>query len=689
MTEKENTLPPIETFPLKEIVSKMEDERQKAVYWLRRQRDKVNLAKQKEVALERIHKEHLPYAIVDKTEHRTATFKWIWLMCCYRQNADYLCDNIPLILYGEGDNLEAIYNEDGLCIVYSSQFFDTYKTVIKDDTMDRESLIYHYFILNRQTQWEVHTDPGEDGTCLGYCENHVLECEPDANDEFVVAKACIPRNIAEGAEYHREKYKDFDEGLETYKESQRRCYNPLTDIPPLQYTDLWDYHYLFNEYLLDKKTLIWHDKWIHIASLIGETVCKITNNTVNPIEDRKFFADVVRQVLLSIYDSSSEAIRETFLKTLSDATDYVLKHLHVASQMTDIAYTLQSIPQYDFNLSGLLFHYNQDKYMDKNMTQQLRRIMKSHGLRDKYENLIKSTRTTVEAWLDWVEPLYAVARLHSYITNEKDRPKFLVADKEWTEYVINEDKCAAIKEYIDRHTKPVVIQAVHYLMDNGLWEAPLGIEGIRKANADLYKGVKAIDEAVEFLRSEGKLQVEEPAPKQEPMLDFTEEVDDTATGKRTEAQRAFKYCNDAFHQLVERFDTLSQYFEQDELTDLLEKENTKLTKENDRLTESIKTVNQQYNDAKKEVERQKQVVHDAMKERNTAIDNFNKLKKQYDDAKSELDYLKREAQKAQQIPQAKIIPLSKITDIPLVGKGVLKGLIPLLRKYNIVVDENK
>ena len=328
--------------------------------------------------------------------------------------------------------------------------------------------------------------------------------------------------------------------------------------------------------------------------------------------------------------------------------------------------------------------------MDKVLTQQLRSLLKRHGLRDKYENLIRSTRSNVEHWLECVESLYAVARLHSYITNEKDRPRFLAVDKEWTAYVINEGKCAPIRYFVDRHTLPVVIQAVHYLMDNGLWEAPLGAEGVKRAMPDSYKGLTAIDEAVEYLRSEGKLKIEEQpssdATSTPPLIEF---INNPATGKRTDAQRAFSYCKESFTQLQERFATLSQYFEQDELTDLLEKENTKLDKEVKRLTESIKTVNQQLNEANKEVANQKQLAYEATQERNRHIDNFNKLKAQYDEQRENYEDLKREAQKAQDLPKVKIIPMSKILDIPLVGKGVLKGLVPLLKQYNVIIDENK
>lgn len=359
--------------------------------------------------------------------------------------------------------------------------------------------------------------------------------------------------------------------------------------------------------------------------------------------------------------------------------------------------------------------------MDKTMTLQLRRIMKEHGLRDKYENLIKLAHTTVDSYLEWVEPIYAVSRLRPFITNEKDKPKFLAADKKWTAFVIEQNRCALISDYTQRYTKPVVIQAINYLMDNSLWESPIGSKDIRKSNPEIYKGIKAIDEAVEYLRSEGKLvsvnsgvsaavttpESATPATVPDASPSVSSSVSPAHTGKRSKAQQAFAALTLSLSDLKDKLSVLEEYFNNDDLCDLLEEENTQLLSAIEELKvchgkeaakqdkviasldESIKTVKQQYNDSQKEVERQKKIAYDATKERDLRIDNFNKLHKQYEEMRENYEALKREAQKSKDIPKAKIIPLSKLRDIPLVGPALLKGLIPFLKQYNIVVDDNK
>jgi len=50
--------------------------------------------------------------------------------------------------------------------------------------------------------------------------------------------------------------------------------------------------------------------------------------------------------------------------------------------------------------------------------------------------------------------------------------------------------------------------------------------------------------------------------------------------------------------------------------------------------------------------------------------------------------LDEEANK-QQLPKKKVIPFSVLDAVPLLGKGVMTGLVPVLARYNIVVDYNK
>ena len=41
------------------------------------------------------------------------------------------------------------------------------------------------------------------------------------------------------------------------------------------------------------------------------------------------------------------------------------------------------------------------------------------------------------------------------------------------------------------------------------------------------------------------------------------------------------------------------------------------------------------------------------------------------------------------LPKKKVIPYSVLDAVPLLGKGVMTGLVPVLERYNIVVDYNR
>ena len=71
---------------------------------------------------------------------------------------------------------------------------------------------------------------------------------------------------------------------------------------------------------------------------------------------------------------------------------------------------------------------------------------------------------------------------------------------------------------------------------------------------------------------------------------------------------------------------------------------------------------------------------------------YKKALDERDDADKELDTYKillEEEANREQLPKKKVITYSVLDAVPLLGKGVMAGLVPVLAKYNIVVDYNK
>ena len=67
-------------------------------------------------------------------------------------------------------------------------------------------------------------------------------------------------------------------------------------------------------------------------------------------------------------------------------------------------------------------------------------------------------------------------------------------------------------------------------------------------------------------------------------------------------------------------------------------------------------------------------------------------KQNHSDADKELETYKKlleEEANREQLPKKKVIPYSVLDAVPLLGKGVMTGLVPVLERYNIVVDYNR
>lgn len=730
MTDKEKEILSRLTYEV--IGTTIGKEKDKACYWFKKQADKM--AQQTMRRLDReILQPNKHHVSADWITYQGEHFMWAYLYTRHKGKNGIIKRSDDIVyIYGEGNDLGMIFGDVrtfqgenyDLFIIFTSEFFGRMeRDFLLQDNPDRMETIRQFVAHNPELTYDIWSDENDNPhLAIAMFDSYVATGRVDAPlptrwvmTHFIISAALHDNMSAckEDPEYigfqitdeHERNLHTMAERLAKNTENFYKSDKPNVDVfedaiePELMPIDY--YYHLTN----DVEYKIGHasnpdfmQSWYTVVTIVGDLVMKASGMAVMlPVvgkEDEyiRFFACEVLKVLEGSKDVSLSELNDFFLERIAKAATKILWHRQYDITLEDVTAVLKELKLWNIAVNRTNERLNLKRYiMDKKMKEQLRRIMKKYGLRDKYLNLIKDTRITVEAYLDWVESIYAISRLHPYITNEKDKPKFLAADKDWLEYIVNEDKFALLDEYIQRHTKSVVIQAIHYLMDNGIWTCPLGNEGIRKSKPEFYEGLKAIDDAVEYLRTEGLLKTEEqtPAKAEEPeVLDFDIE-EEPVTGKRNKAQELMDSCSDLQKQLYENFVKLKQYFDQDDLTELFEKENQKLEKQNKDLSESIKVVNQQYSDAKKEVERLKQVAHDAKKEANQAAINFTKLQEQYDKVKGELDFLRKESQKAQETPKAKIIPYSKMRALPLIGDGAMSVLTPFLKSYNIVIDEKK
>lgn len=92
------------------------------------------------------------------------------------------------------------------------------------------------------------------------------------------------------------------------------------------------------------------------------------------------------------------------------------------------------------------------------------------------------------------------------------------------------------------------------------------------------------------------------------------------------------------------------------------------------------------------IAKQRAEAREAQKQYDELNAKYKKALDERDDADKELTACKKlldEEANKEQLPKKKVIPRSALDSVPLLGRGVMTGLVPVLAKYNIMVDPNR
>ena len=115
-------------------------------------------------------------------------------------------------------------------------------------------------------------------------------------------------------------------------------------------------------------------------------------------------------------------------------------------------------------------------------------------------------------------------------------------------------------------------------------------------------------------------------------------------------------------------------------------------KEVDTLVQQAAEADATMNKASDYIAKLRQQAKEAQKQYDELNAKYKKTLDERDDADKELETCKKlleEEANREQLPKKKVIPYSVLDAVPLLGKGVMTGLVPVLAKYNIVVDYNR
>lgn len=322
----------------------------------------------------------------------------------------------------------------------------------------------------------------------------------------------------------------------------------------------------------------------------------------------------------------------------------------------------------------------------------LRSLLKKYKYKSVSNVVRQALGINFENFLQKAEPLYILPRIASCYAAEEDKKELNgIIYKEWLKECVEKEWIAPLNTYIEEHGDRIVLSAIYYLIDNGLWETYEGRLSLGSQDEAYYDKLSDMPSAIAMVQEQ---QAEEKA---------AEKAAEESTLTAEEAAALIATTSDTCSQLKQNIERLFDFIH--------------TATDTDALRQKLATLQHQLEDQKsqhqKEVTALQQKIDDAYTTAKKASDYISKLKleakeaqKQYDelnakykkalderdDADKELETCKKlleEEANREQLPKKKVIPYSVLDAVPLLGKGVMTGLVPVLAKYNIVVDYNK
>lgn len=328
-----------------------------------------------------------------------------------------------------------------------------------------------------------------------------------------------------------------------------------------------------------------------------------------------------------------------------------------------------------------------------------------------------------ENFLQKTEPLYVIPRIASCYADENDKNTLMgVVYKEWLKDVVEKAWVKPLNAYIDEYGERIVLSAIYYLIDNGLWEVYEGRLALDAQEDNYYDKLGDMPSAIEFVQEQQPAE-DKKAEEAKAAMPFTGAPDkksslvpvpsDSIAGKKEatpgytltaeEAVTLIGTTSETCTQLKQNIERLFDFIHTATDTDALRQKLSDLQHQMEdmkaqhqdeiaALRKEADEANSTMLKASNYITKQKQKAKEAQKQYDELNAKYKKALDERDDADKELETYKKlleEEANREQLPKKKVIPYSVLDAVPLLGKGVMTGLVPVLAKYNIVVDYNK
>lgn len=350
----------------------------------------------------------------------------------------------------------------------------------------------------------------------------------------------------------------------------------------------------------------------------------------------------------------------------------------------------------------------------------LRTLLKKYKFKSVSNMVRQELGINFENFLQKTEPLYVIPRIASCYAVEGDKEKLNgIVYKEWLKDVVEKAWVTPLNEYTEEYGERTVLSAIYYLIDNGLWETYEGRLALDAQEENYYDKLEDMPSAIAMVQEQQQAE-EKKAEEEKAAMPFTGAPDknpllapvpsDSIAGQKSgytltaeEAAALIATTADTCSQLKQNIERLFDFIRTDNDTDVLRQKLSDLQRQLETqkaehqkditvLQQKADEANATMQKASNYIAKLRQQAQEAQKQYDELNAKYKKVLDERDDADKELETCKKlleEEANREQLPKKKVIPYSVLDAVPLLGKGVMTGLVPVLSKYNIVVDYNK
>lgn len=317
--------------------------------------------------------------------------------------------------------------------------------------------------------------------------------------------------------------------------------------------------------------------------------------------------------------------------------------------------------------------------MNNQQISQLKRMLKKYGIKNAESIVRGAIEFNYNRFLELAEPIYVVSRIQSCYTNQREVSMLDKANLEWVGLVVDGGWCGALLPYIEKYGATITKKAIQYLIENKMWDVYDGKTALKTKGANHYKGFEDIHAAAEYVKElePPKDETKETAEitKQD---DNTEKASDEVSDLSEKAFEASETIKKLLTDAIGNFDIINEFI-------VMRCNTTKVENE-------LKALQKTLEDKDNEIKGLQDLVASRNDEVSELKENNEKLNQDLYaqmERNDEVEKQLSELLEAAKTPIKKVVPESGLRQLPLVGDKMLRGLIPFLEKYNIVIDPNR